>query len=336
VQPLSEIKSILSSRGLAPRKSLGQNFLIDHNLIRKLADAAGIGPGDTILEVGPGTGALTDELLARGGRVIAIELDKGFAHLLRDRFAHYLRPTQVAACDSPWRDPGPSLTLIEGDALDGPLGLNAAAAELISPTQHAARSAQHSPFKLIANLPYNAATPLILALLTHFPNCRGMFITIQRELADRLLARPGGKEYGTLSIVAQAMAHIERIATLPPECFWPRPEVTSSMVAITPRAVPLTTNPQALTRFAQELFSKRRKQLGSTLKGLFQSSTQDAAPRTEDRAPTTEGLPNPLSSQSSALSPPLPPWPLGIRPEMRPEDLSIPDFIALARASGRL
>src|SRR4051812_46760539 len=203
VQPLSEIKDLLASRGLAPRKSLGQNFLIDHNLIRKLADAAGVGRGgakggDTVLEVGPGTGALTEELLARGCRVVAVELDRGLAGLLRERFAAYVRDAAwhraSARCSPPGRagpppesGAGGALVLIEGDALDGPLGLNAAAAELLSPP-HLLTSSPPHPFTLVANLPYAAGTPVMLALLTHFPSCRGQYVTIQREVADRLLA----------------------------------------------------------------------------------------------------------------------------------------------------
>jgi 16S rRNA (adenine1518-N6/adenine1519-N6)-dimethyltransferase len=352
VQPLSEIKSLLASRGLAPRKSLGQNFLIDHNLIRKLADAAALQPGDTVLEVGPGTGALTEELLARACRVVAVELDKGLAALLRERFAAFLSDpaTERRSHAAPeGGGAGGSLALIEGDALDGPRGLNAAAAEILSPTTFPPSSLRRSvapspprPFTLVANLPYAAGTPLMLALLTHFPHCRGQYVTIQREVADRLLAKPGTKDYGTLSIVAQAMAQIERIATLPPECFWPRPEVTSAMVAITPLAQPLTNNPEALTRFAQELFSKRRKQLGSTLKSLAPPPTQDTGQRTQNPPPSTQHSAlstSPTSTQHSALStsPPAPfLWPPGIRPEMRAEELSVPDFIALAHASGRL
>jgi 16S rRNA (adenine1518-N6/adenine1519-N6)-dimethyltransferase len=277
MQTLSEIKALLESRGLAPRKSLGQNFLIDHNLIRKLVDASGVGPGDPVLEIGPGTGTLTEELLARGCEVIAVELDRGLAELLRERLATAFTST---------------FTLIEGDALDGKRAVN----------QQAIRALAGRPFRLVANLPYGAGTPVLLALLTNRPECSGMFVTIQREVADRLLAGSGSRDYGAISVVAQALCHISRIAVLPPECFWPRPEVTSTMLALTRRADPLTANPAGLAAFAQELFGKRRKQLGSIL-----------------------GRPAPDR-----------PWPAGIRPDQRAEELSVAQFVALAAESDRL
>lgn len=247
MQTLAQIRELLASRGLSPRKALGQNFLIDHNLIRKLCDAAAITPGDLILEVGPGTGALTEELLARGGNVVAAELDRGLAELLRDRLAD-----PQAALGAP---PQARFTLVEGDCLASKRHLAPALREALA----------GRPFKLVANLPYGAATPLMLALLTEHPECSAMYVTIQREVADRLLARPSTPEYGTLGVVAQAVAHVERLATLPPECFWPRPEVTSAMVSVVRRPDPLTRDPAHLADFCQRAFSKRRKQLGSVL-----------------------------------------------------------------------
>lgn len=281
MQTLAQIRDLLASRGLAPRKSLGQNFLIDHNLIRKLVDASGVKRGDLVLEVGPGTGALTDELLGRGCRVVAAELDRGLAELLRERLAD-----PQGALGAP---PQASFTLVEGDCLASKRHLAPALAEALG----------GAPFKLVANLPYGAATPLMLSLLAEHPECGSMFVTIQREVADRLLAKPGTDEYGTLSVVAQAVARVERIAVLPPECFWPRPEVTSAMVSVLRRADPLTAHPGALADFVQGLFSKRRKQLGSVLGREF-------------------------------------PWPPGVTPENRVEQLPPDRLVALAAAAARL
>lgn len=236
MQTLSDIRMLLEQRGLAPRKRLGQNFLLDHNLIRRLVDAAGVGEGDAVLEVGPGTGALTEELLDRGCRVVACELDAGLAGLLRDR----LVPR--------------GLLLIEGDCLAGKRSLHPALADALD----------GGPFTLVANLPYGAATPLMLALLTR-PACRGQFVTIQKEVADRLAASPGTKAYGAISVAAQLLGSVERLATLPPACFWPRPEVTSAMVALRPGPVPMGVDSDRLVRFCQSLFAGRRKQLGSVL-----------------------------------------------------------------------
>jgi len=263
VQTLTEIKAMLEARGLSPRKALGQNFLIDHNLIRKLVDSAAVGPGDRVLEIGPGTGTLTEELLRRGCRVIACELDRELAGLLRDGFQPVGAPKsqRSSIANEPTPPPsrplgeGSSFVLIEGDCLESKREIS----------RDVARALSNHPFTLVANLPYNAATPLMLTLLCEHPECRGLFVTIQREVADRLLAKPGTKDFGPLAIVAQAVGEVRLIATLPPECFWPRPDVTSAMVSVTRRAVPLTAAPRALADFCQNLFSQRRKQLGSVL-----------------------------------------------------------------------
>jgi 16S rRNA (adenine1518-N6/adenine1519-N6)-dimethyltransferase len=259
MQSLTQIKELLASCGLSPRHALGQNFLIDQNLVRKLVDAAGVRATDRasrsvrtptvqshgrwheiILEVGPGTGTLTEELLARGCEVVACELDPGLAGLLRDTLGK----------EHPER-----FRLIEGDCL--------ASKREVSPAVLAALGRRE--FTLVSNLPYGAATPLMLALLTRHPECRGLYVTVQREVADRMLARPGTKDYGTLGVVAQAVGEPSLIATLPPECFWPRPDVTSSMVACPRREHPLADDPAALADFCQAVFSKRRKQLGAVL-----------------------------------------------------------------------
>ncbi len=283
LQTLQTIRELLESRGLSPRKSFGQNFLIDHNLIRKLADDAGIVPGELILEVGPGTGALTEELLSRGARVIACELDRGLAGLLRERLG------EPAKTLTPPPPSTASFTLIEGDCLESKRELSRTAAAALG----------GGPFKLVANLPYGAATPLMLALLVHHPGCVSMHVTIQREVADRLCAGPSTKEYGPISIVAQALCEVKRIAVLPPECFWPRPDVTSAMVSLRRLDRARTTQAGALAEMCQKLFSRRRKQLGSILGRGF-------------------------------------PWPEGITPENRIEELSVDRAVALAAAVGSL
>jgi 16S rRNA (adenine1518-N6/adenine1519-N6)-dimethyltransferase len=237
-QTLAEIKQLLQARGLAPQKRFGQNFLIDQNLVRKLVDESAVAPGELVLEVGPGTGTLTEELLDRGCRVIACELDRGLAALLRERLG-----TQ------------PNFTLIEGDCL--------ASKRALSPELAAALGSR--PFTLVANLPYGAATPLLLILLTAYPACRGMYVTIQKEVGDRLAAAPGSDAYGAISVVAQTLATVRTIAKLPPECFWPRPDITSVMIAIERRPEHGIDDPAALADFCQRVFEKRRKQLGSVL-----------------------------------------------------------------------
>jgi 16S rRNA (adenine1518-N6/adenine1519-N6)-dimethyltransferase len=267
VQTLSQIKAILDEHGLRPRHALGQNFLIDHNLIRRLVDAAAITPGETVLEVGPGTGTMTEELLDRGARVVAAEMDRGLCGVLRQRLA------------------GRDFTLVEGDCLAGKHALAPAVLEAVG----------DGPFVLVSNLPYAAGTPVMLTLLADIPRCRGLFVTVQREVADRLLARPSTRDFGTISVLAQAVAEVRLVATLPPACFWPRPEVTSAMVAMERRPTPLSPRPRALADFLQRLFEKRRKQLGAVLG--------------RDR-----------------------PFPPGVAPTHRAEALDVPTLIALHEA----
>lgn len=281
MQTLAYIRQLLESRGLSPRKSLGQNFLIDHNLIRRLVDDSGVGAGDLVLEVGPGTGALTDELLARGCRVVACELDRGLADLLRERLSDPRK-----ALEPPARV---SFTLIEGDCLESKRELS----------REVASAMRGEPFRLVANLPYGAATPLMLVLMTRHPECRSMHVTIQREVADRLLAGPSTKEYGPISIVAQALGEPKRVATLPPECFWPRPDVTSAMLSWRRKQCPATNDAARLAEVCQTLFANRRKQLGSVLGRDFA-------------------------------------WPAGVKPENRIEELSVEQAVALADAVGSL
>ena len=277
-QSLTSIKDLLAARGLAPKKSLGQNFLVDHNLIRKLVDVSGIQENEIALEIGPGTGVLTDELLSRNIRVIACELDNGLHTLLQDRLA-----AQIASGQ---------LTLIHGDCLDGKRALNPELRRLLSgapsprdgvgggsaisqpvssvPIANVNASSSPSPsFRLIANLPYGAATPLITNLLLDYPNCSSQFVTVQKEVADRLGAAPDTADYGPLSVIASATAHVEKIAKLPPECFWPRPDVTSAMIGIRRRPDPLTPRAHDLADFIQSLFEQRRKQLGGILREKF-------------------------------------------------------------------
>lgn len=263
MQSIAVIRSLLESRGLRPKHRLGQNFLHDHNHLRNLVARAAVESGDVVLEVGPGTGTLTEALLDAGAEVIACELDPDMAAILRERL-------------------GDAVTLIEGDALDRGRTLNPAILDALA----------DRPFKLVANLPYQAASPLMSCLvIDHAPEgdggaagaapggaCLGQWVTIQKEVADRLVAPPGNKTYGPLGIIIQALAEVDRFAVVPPACFWPQPKVTSAMVEILPRTLDpapaadaasaasvLATadGRRAFARFITDLFSKRRKQLGA-------------------------------------------------------------------------
>jgi len=263
MQTLTEIRAILAVRGLRPKHRLGQNFLHDHNHLRRLVEVAGVRAGEVVLEVGPGTGTLTEALLERDAEIVVCELDDDMADIIADRL-------------------GEQVTLVRGDCLDGK--------HAIAPALVAALGGR--PFVLVANLPYGAATPLMATLLSDHPECRGQFVTIQREVADRLTAKPGTKAYGPITILAQTLAEVRMIATLPPGCFWPPPTVTSAMISIVPKAERPDIDPKALGAFTARLFGMRRKQLGTILG--------------RDRT-----------------------WPEGLVPTMRPEELSPGDVLRL-------
>jgi 16S rRNA (adenine1518-N6/adenine1519-N6)-dimethyltransferase len=235
-QTLGEIRALLAARGLRPRHRFGQNFLHDKNVLAKLVEAASIAPGDVVLEVGPGTGTLTEALLDAGAVVVACEIDRDLAAILAERL-------------------GPRITLVVGDCLEKGRRLGA-------PVRAALAG---RPFTLVANLPYNVASALVTALLVEDEGCRGLYVTIQREVADRLLAPPGTREYGPLGVIVAAVADVRRVATVPASCFWPEPEVTSAMVAIVPSEARRPADPRAFARFVTALFGKRRKQIGAIL-----------------------------------------------------------------------
>lgn len=271
MQTLSEIRALLDARGIHPRHRFGQNFLHDHNHIRRLIARAGVKTGDCVLEIGPGTGALTEALVEAGAQVVACEIDRDMAEIVTDRVVS--------------RSQG-LVSLIVGDCLDGKHELSKALLAEIE------RRFAGKPFRMIANLPYQAATPLMILLLTTRADCIGQFVTIQREVGERLTASPRSGAYGSLSILCSLLARVEVFAELPPSCFWPAPEVTSVMIAIERLESPAAFDPRQLSAFMQTLFTKRRKQLGSIL------------------------------GRSGV-------WPEGVSPEMRPEELTPANMLAL-------
>jgi 16S rRNA (adenine1518-N6/adenine1519-N6)-dimethyltransferase len=235
-------------------KRLGQHFLSDPAILGRIADALEPQPGETVIEIGPGRGTLTEVLLARGLRVIAIEKDRRFIDDLRLR---------IADCGL---DRG---EVVEGDALrlDWHQILDA---RRVNP-QSAIRNPQ---FKVVGNIPYYITSPLLEKALTP-PLPQRIVFLVQQEVADRIAAPPGGKTYGALSVGIQASCRVERLFTVAPGSFRPPPKVRSALLRLTPLAEPLVAPEEAaeLRRFVTACFSRRRKQLhnavpGATAEGL--------------------------------------------------------------------
>jgi 16S rRNA (adenine1518-N6/adenine1519-N6)-dimethyltransferase len=271
-QTLSEIKAALAGFGLRPKRRLGQNFLHDANQMAKVIRAAEELPGGMggelrglVLEVGAGTGALSERLLDAGATLVAVELDRGLEPILRSRFERYGQRVRLVMAD-----------VLAGKHAVNPSVLTAleeAGRELGGSTEQAETDREGVPqmvggFKLVANLPYNVASPLLanLATLGAGPlRMTGAVVMVQREVADRLCAKPGSKHYGPLSVMIAAMCHVRIVATVAPGCFWPSPKVDSAVVSLVPHPEPLTTDPDALRRTLHRVFGKRRKQVATIL-----------------------------------------------------------------------
>ncbi|MCB1884831.1 MAG: 16S rRNA (adenine(1518)-N(6)/adenine(1519)-N(6))-dimethyltransferase RsmA [Geminicoccaceae bacterium] len=236
---LPRLAEVVRAAGLAPDRRLGQHFLLDPAVLARVAASAGPIEGRPVVEVGPGPGGLTRALLERGAFVTAIEKDP--------RCVEALRPL-VAAAEG-------RLRVIGGDALRLPL------AEVAD-----------APATVVANLPYNVGTALLVGWLHELDRVRAMHLMFQREVALRLGAAPGGADYGRLSVLAQLLCRVERRFDLPPGAFQPPPKVRSSVVSLWPlESRPEGTRLRALERVTAAAFGQRRKMLRSSLNGLGQA-----------------------------------------------------------------
>ncbi len=271
IDGLPKLSEVIQRHGLAPKKSLGQNFLLDLNLTAKVARAAGDLSGQTVIEVGPGPGGLTRALLMAGAaKIVAIERD--------DRAIAALE--EIAAAF-----PG-RLKIIAGDALSADF----------------AALAGGRPVRIVANLPYNIGTELLVRWLTAEPwppYWRSLTLMFQREVAERIVAGPGSAHYGRLGVLAGWRAVSRIVFDVPPQAFTPPPKVTSSVVHIEPRAEPLPVEAGKLARVTQAAFGQRRKMLRQSVKGLGGEALLAKA---------------------------------GIDPTRRAETLSVEEFVRLANA----
>jgi len=273
IDDLPPLREVIRRHGLAARRSLGQNFLLDLNLTARIARAAGPLEGVTVIEVGPGPGGLTRALLALGAkRVIAVERDErcvAALHELAERF-------------------GDRLTVIAGDAM---------AVDFLP-------HVNSGPVRIVANLPYNIATALLVGWLTiePWPPWYEMLVlTFQREVAQRIVATPATKSYGRLSVLAGWRTTAQMLFDIAPRAFVPAPQVTSSVIRLVPRAQPLPCERRILERVVEAAFGQRRKMLRQSLKSL--------------------GV-DPLPMLAAAE----------IDPTARAEDVPVEGFVAMARA----
>ena len=273
IDDLPPLREVIRRHGLAARRSLGQNFLLDLNLTARIARAAEPLEGVSVVEVGPGPGGLTRALLALGARrVIAIERDERCVAALQELSEHF----------------GDRLSVIAGDAMRVDL----------------APYVERGPARVVANLPYNIATALLVSWLTAepWPPWYDMLVlTFQREVAQRIVAVPGTKAYGRLSVLAGWRTSAQMLFDIAPRAFVPAPQVTSSVVRLVPRAQPLPCDRRLLERVVEAAFGQRRKMLRQSLKALG----VDALP---------------LLAAAN------------IEPTARAEDIAVEGFVALARA----
>ncbi len=241
----TEARGLLDRFGIRPKRSLGQNFVVEPNTVRRIAELAGVGLGDRVVEVGPGLGALTLALLETGAEVTAVEIDDVLVDVLEE----------VAG------DHG-SLRIVHADAMgvdwESLLGAG--------------------PWTLVANLPYNVSVPLVCDLLDDVPAIVRLVVMVQLEVADRLVASPGDDAYGLPSVKVAYHAEARKVGRVPPSVFLPRPRVDSALVDVVRRPEPLVAaDPEVLFRLVRAGFAHRRKMLRGALRGIVDEAGLVAA-----------------------------------------------------------
>lgn len=244
------IRSLLEDHGLAPRRDLGQNFVVDPNTVRKIADLAQVGPSDHVVEVGAGLGSLTLALAETGAEVVAIEVDRGVVPVLRGI---------VAGVDN--------VTIVEADAMHTDWHT------LLDP-------AVPGGWTLVANLPYNVGTPLVCDILDSVPHVTRLLVMVQREVAERFAAAPGSRAYGAVSVKAAYWGRARLVGLVPASVFLPTPNVESALVEIVRREPP-DADAEKLFGLVRTAFGQRRKMLRKSLAGVVdeqQFATAGVAP----------------------------------------------------------
>lgn len=261
---------LFAQQGFHPRHDLGQNFLIDLNLIEFVVREADLDLDDVVLEIGAGTGGMTTHLAREAGAVVSVEIDPNMYALASEAVASYHR-----------------VTLLHCDALKSK---NTLAPEVLAAVAERRAELPEGKFKLVANLPYSVATPVISNLVATELPWERMVVTIQFELAERMVAGPGSDAYGALSVWLQAQCQVKILRKLGPNVFWPRPTVDSAIVKIMPDdALRASIIDRTFFHdFVRALFSQRRKALRGTLAGLYRDRLQKSE---VDAILAEEGLP---------------------------------------------
>jgi 16S rRNA (adenine1518-N6/adenine1519-N6)-dimethyltransferase len=276
-QTLSYLRNLFEERGLRPKNKLGQSFLIDLNLLDLLLRSAELTREDLVLEVGSGTGSLTARLSEQAGAVFSVEIDPAFYELARET---------VQGREN--------LLLLHADILKNKNLLNPRVTAALADFRQRAGC---SRFKLVANLPYAVATPVIANFLIAEPDLERVVAMVQWEMAERLTARPSTKDYSALSVLVQSLADVELIRRLPPAAFWPRPQVASAIVLIRPNVAKRARvgDVVCFRNFLRDLYVHRRKNLRGALAGL----PSGRVPREEvDRKLAELGLPGTTRSET--------------------------------------
>lgn len=234
---ITVVRETLGRHNISAKKKYGQNFLVDENILRKIADAGDITDGDLVVEIGPGLGALTAALAERAGRVVAVEIDSGIIPPLRDNLSGY-----------------DNVEIVNADFLKLDL------CELIS-------SQGFKSAKIVANLPYYITTPIIFAVLESKADIESMVVMVQKEVGDRMNAKPSTKQYGALTLAVGFYADVSVVANVPPDCFYPKPDVDSIVLKLELLKEPRfgVKDPDKMFKIIKAAFAMRRKTLANCL-----------------------------------------------------------------------
>jgi 16S rRNA (adenine1518-N6/adenine1519-N6)-dimethyltransferase len=285
---LTEMRQLLEHRGIQLTKSLGQNFLHDAHQLQRIADAAGLAPGDRVLEIGPGLGPLTEVLVSRVGQVFAIEKDARLVRVLEERLVQEStapRPVSGTVRNPAARE-GETLAVLHADAL-----------EFLKQEPR-----DWSDWKMVSNLPYSVASPILVELCQGARSPRLMVATLQLEVAQRLMSKPGSRDYGVLTLLVQQDFEPARWFKISAGCFFPQPDVDSACVVLRRRPAMLLPGEArpVFVRLVKRAFSQRRKMMIKLLKQDWETEALEAAYRK-----------------------------LGLSPQVRAESVSLDEFVAL-------